>query len=64
MIKILLQRVFIFLCVLFFSARLMAQNTGSIKGRLFDEKSDPMSFATVRLDGTTQAMNTDVEGNF
>jgi TonB-linked SusC/RagA family outer membrane protein len=49
---------------LFAALSMAAQNTASIKGRMFDEKGEPISFALVRIDGTTMALNTDAAGNF
>lgn len=41
-----------------------AQNTASIKGRMLDEKGEPIPYASVRIEGTTVGSNTDLDGNF
>lgn len=60
----LFNRFFVLCSLLFITAQLNAQNTAAIKGRMLDEKSEPLSFATIRLEGTTIAQNTDADGNF
>ncbi len=59
-----LYRFFVLFSLLLVSAQLTAQNTASVKGKMLDEKSEPLSFAIVRIEGTTTAQNTDVDGNF
>lgn len=48
-----------FLC--FSTVAVFAQN-GSVKGKVIDEKSEPVSFATVVLKGTSYGANTDDDG--
>lgn len=41
----------------------LAQN-GSVKGKVIDEKSEPVSYATVQLKGTAYGANTDDDGMY
>ncbi len=44
---------------------LLAQETGVIKGRVFDKGSgDPLPFANIIIVGTTIGAATDISGNF
>jgi hypothetical protein len=55
-----------FFCSLFYSQVSVSQkNTGIIKGKIIDKKNnDPISFATIVIDGTTIGTTSDVDGNF
>lgn len=53
--------IFLSLCLGAFSAS--AQN-GSVSGKVIDEKSQPVSYATVQLKGTAFGANTDDDGAF
>src|SRR4051812_41603522 len=41
-----------------------AQETGTISGKILDNKGEPMIGALVRVEGTEQGTQTDLEGNF
>jgi TonB-linked SusC/RagA family outer membrane protein len=46
-----------------FSIVLFAQNT-TIRGKIVDEKGEPLTGATVRISGTSTAVTADISGNF
>lgn len=55
----------LFIALCWHSAFIFAQNTGTIKGRVYDPISNgAIEFATVSLQGTTNAVTTDAEGKF
>jgi len=50
---------------LLFIASLSAQNTGTVRGNVFDKDSgEPIIFGTIRLEGTEMGTNTDADGFF
>lgn len=55
--------VLISLCLCLASLHSKAQ-TGSITGKVTDEKSEPVSYATVVLKGTSYGANTDEDGSY
>ena len=58
------HRFFYLVLIITFSFNAFAQN-GSIKGRVFNEKTnEPLEFATVQIQGTTIGSTTDLDGNF
>lgn len=58
------HRFFYLVLIIIFSFNAFAQN-GSIKGRVFNEKTnEPLEFATVQIQGTTIGSTTDLDGNF
>lgn len=55
----------LFTVALFFISSNAFSQTGSIKGRVFNEKTnEPLEFATVQIEGTTIGSTTDLDGNF
>lgn len=58
------RRIFNLLILITFSLHAFAQ-TGSIKGRVFNEKTnEPLEFATILIQGTTIGSTSDLDGNF
>jgi hypothetical protein len=59
------QKITLIFISLLSTTLLLAQNTGTIKGRVYDQISNQaIEFATVSLQNTTIAVSTDAEGKF
>jgi len=56
------KRLFLLLAVLFIGLQVWAQ--GTIRGKILDDKGEPIIGATVRVKGTTKGTVTDMNGNF
>ncbi|MBU2506580.1 MAG: TonB-dependent receptor [Bacteroidetes bacterium] len=54
----------VILILLLFPALLVAQNTGSITGKVTDAKGAPLPYANVILAGTTMGAAADISGNY
>ncbi len=60
-----LKSILLLLSLCIFSVCLFAQSVGTvISGKVQDEKGNPVSFATIRIQGTPSGTSADAEGNF
>lgn len=55
---------YVLLCVFVMMSVIAFAQTGSIKGRVLDETSQPLPGSSVTIDGTTTGATTDVNGNY
>jgi iron complex outermembrane receptor protein len=55
---------YVLLCVFVMMSVIAFAQTGSIKGRVLDETSQPLPGSSVTIDGTTIGATTDVNGNY
>ena len=51
-----------FLCMCFTAGS--AQNSKTVKGKVFDENGDPLPGATIKVTGTGKGVSTDLDGNY
>lgn len=58
------KKLFSTLILLLLGAQLLLAQSGSIKGRILDDKGEPVAGATVRVKGTNKGTVTDANGNF
>lgn len=59
-----IRRTGMLLFLLFFSLNALLSQTTAVRGKVLDEKNQPIVGATVQLKNSTQATSTDANGNF
>lgn len=58
------MRLVLFSCLILLASLNYAQETGTIEGRITDEKGEPLPFATIYEDGTSNGTTSNAEGYF
>ncbi|HNB80763.1 MAG TPA: SusC/RagA family TonB-linked outer membrane protein [Chitinophagaceae bacterium] len=58
------KRLLLTMAVLFMGLQALMAQSGSIRGKILDDKGDPVPGATIRIKGTNKGTVTDANGNF
>ncbi len=59
-----MQRLMLFLTAFFLSISLLAQNTIKLTGKVLNEKNEPVSGASILIEGSGKGIPADIEGRF